>query len=183
MSIILKEISECIWCEKKIKRGKKVYKLVNGKFNYHLSKLITSLLYKNKVYCNGLKKYLLSFLKNKNDNEYNQIYCLKCGIFDLKYNSFGRIIKKPKMFYQEEFLMGSCFSGCDSYDRSYNRGIFIDKEKHKNINLDNFIVKDDFVEYEEDIKFEESDSVEESDSSEYSEESYLSYSDSDSDIY
>ena len=173
MSVILKDISDCIWCEKKIKRGQKVYKLINGKFNYHLSKLITSLLYKNNVYCNGVKKYLLSFLHNENDNKYTQIYCLKCGTFDLRCNSFGRMIRKPIMFYQEEYLNGSGFVGCDSYDRSYDRGVFIDRDNNKNINLKNFIVRDDFVEFEEYIDSDESEFEEYIDSDESESEEYI----------
>tara|TARA_Y100000816_G_C26024708_1_gene536249 strand:+ start:680 stop:1117 length:438 start_codon:yes stop_codon:yes gene_type:complete len=36
----------------------------------------------------------------------------------------GRTIQKPKLYSEEKFLAGSGFSGCDSYDRSYDDGKF-----------------------------------------------------------
>ena len=36
----------------------------------------------------------------------------------------GRTIQKPQLYSEEKFLAGSGFSGCDSYDRSYDDGKF-----------------------------------------------------------
>ena len=36
----------------------------------------------------------------------------------------GRISKKPELYSKQKFRAGSGFSGCDSYDRSYDDGKF-----------------------------------------------------------
>tara|TARA_B110000444_G_scaffold217804_2_gene217000 strand:+ start:414 stop:848 length:435 start_codon:yes stop_codon:yes gene_type:complete len=36
----------------------------------------------------------------------------------------GRITKKPELYSEKKFKAGSGFSGCDSYDRSYDDGKF-----------------------------------------------------------
>ena len=56
----------------------------------------------------------------------------------------GRVSRKPVQIGDETFIAGSGFSGCDTYDRGYNRGNFYDNEYIDNPhNLSNFVVNDD----------------------------------------
>jgi len=41
-----------------------------------------------------------------------------------KQTRFGRNTQKPKLYSEQKFKAGSGFSGCDSYDRSYDDGKF-----------------------------------------------------------
>jgi len=55
----------------------------------------------------------------------------------------GRVSRKPVNIGDEKFIGGSGFSGCDTYDRSYDRGNFYDNESlHYQSNLTNFVVDD-----------------------------------------
>jgi hypothetical protein len=82
---------------------------------------------------------------------------------------FGRLSQKPVRLDDEDFISGSGFSGCDQYDRGYNRGNFSDYEIRDNTHLTGFVVEDDkeispvCIDSEDEGEWESSDDTDEDD--------------------
>lgn len=88
-----------------------------------------------------VEKMVVSHVKD----EISTIHHSKCaqtnGAFKTK---SGRVSQKPININDETYIGGSGFSGCDTYDRGYDRGKFYDDEHLDNSqNIDSFIVDDD----------------------------------------
>jgi hypothetical protein len=97
------------------------------------------------IACGILPYEVEKMVVNHVKDEISTIHHSKCaqtsGAFKTK---SGRVSRKPVNIINETFIGGSGFSGCDTYDRGYNRGNFYDDEyleNHKNLNC--FVVDDD----------------------------------------
>ena len=79
----------------------------------------------------------------KNLAKKSTIYHSKCAKMNGAYKTrYGRLSQKPVRLDNENFIAGSGFSGCDQYDRGYDRGNFSDYEFRDNIHLTGFVVED-----------------------------------------
>lgn len=97
------------------------------------------------IACGILPYEVEKMVVNHVKDEISTIHHSKCaqtsGAFKTK---SGRVSRKPINISDETFIGGSGFSGCDTYDRGYNRGNFYDDEYLKNPkNLNCFVVDDD----------------------------------------
>ena len=166
MSTTLSHSANCVWCNRFMARGEKVWNLKTGKFNKHIRKLISRICGKNELTAIGPILHIKSFLVSP-PTWRHQSYCTDCGHFDIKFSRSGRTIFTPMRLQDETYVSGSGFGGCDHYDGGYDNGVIKDG-KHdweSNANLQNFVVADD-VEILSEKDQENSDSEEEwSDSS------------------
>ena len=62
------------------------------------------------------------------NNKYSSIKFKKFNM-STKQTSSGRNTQKPELYSEQKFKAGSGFSGCDSYDRSYDDGEFWNSTK------------------------------------------------------
>ena len=95
----------------------------------------------------GLLPQELESIISKNLGENTTIHHPECAQMNGAYKTqSGRVSQKPVKLGDESFIAGSGFSGCDTYDRGYDRGIFYDREsiyEIKSRDDTGFIVEDE----------------------------------------
>ena len=149
----------CTWCDCYFKRGETVYRLTADKFNDYIWQLISRACGVKNVHAIGIKKNIMSFLRQKSDipstfdGPWNlKNYCLDCGEFDIKFSNSGRTIRQPRRLQDEVYVTGSGEFGCDHYDHGYDNGHFhgCQNKVQPTGNLKGFVVDDD--EFDEEIE-------------------------------
>ena len=149
----------CTWCDCCFERGETIYRLKYDKFDDYIWQLISRACGLKNLHAVGVKKNIMSFLKQTSDmpstfdNMWNlKDYCLSCGEFDIKFSKSGRTIRKPRRLEDEVYVTGSGEFGCDHYDHGYDNGRFrgCQNEIQQTGNLKGFVVDDD--EFDEEIE-------------------------------
>jgi len=141
--------SQCGWCGKSIFIGENI-----GKFDKDFD---NKLLFSCQIaMSNRFPIEISTIISNFVPKPWNGNWGhKKCADFALTVTKSGRKVFNPVRFSNEKFVKGSGKSGCDQYDRSYDRGNFKDSEIYleNNSNLKKFIVDD-----QEEIEYNSSDS-------------------------
>lgn len=154
----------CTWCACCLKRGDTIYRIKPDKFNEYIWQLISRACGVKNVHAIGIKKNIISFLKQKPAIIHNVLrirwsfmvrckdYCLDCGEFDIKFSNSGRTIRQPRRLQDEVYVTGSGEFGCDHYDHGYDNGHFhgCQNKVQPTGNLKGFVVDDD--EFDEEIE-------------------------------
>ena len=145
MSTTLSHSANCVWCNRFMARGEKVWNLKTGKFNKHIRELISRICGKNELTAIGPILHIQSFLVSP-PTWRHQSYCTDCGHFDIKFSRSGRTIFTPMRLQDETYVSGSGFGGCDHYDGGYDYGVIKDGKRDlasSDTNLTGFVVDDD----------------------------------------